>query len=274
MSDPLIAEPQLVSTPEVPERIHVTKLALDPVSREQLFDWVQRAAELGRSDRIQRTVSYLNVHVANLAAMDDKLAEYINECCDLVYCDGKGIGWGARLQGLPDPPRMTAADWLPELLEAFRESGLRIFVVAGKPGVAKQALENIKQQTGPLGEIQTHDGYLNPEKTERLLDQISEYQPDIVLVGMGSPIQEHWVLEYRQAIKASVVWTLGATFDYFADEQERGPKWLREAGHEWAARLLADPMRLWKRYLIGNPRFLMRALMHGKNKQDSRRKTD
>ena len=274
MSDPLIVEPPHTCLPNVPERIYVTKLAVDPVSRQQLFDWVIQAAKLGRSDGIQRTVSYLNVHVANLAAKDERLTEFINQCCDLVYCDGKGIGWGARLQDLPDPPRMTAADWLPELLEAFRDSKLRVFVVAGKPGVAEQAVENIKQQTGPLGEIETHDGYLNPEKTERLLDRISEFQPDIVLVGMGSPIQEHWVLEYRHAIKASVVWTLGATFDYFTDEQERGPQWLRDAGHEWAARLLADPMRLWQRYLIGNPRFLIRALLTGKNKQDSRGKTD
>lgn len=254
--------------PASPQRIFVTGLAIDPVDREQLFNWVIEAAKMGRQDRLQRTVGYLNVHVANLAARDRKLRAYLNTLCNLVYCDGKGIGWGAKLQGLAEPPRMTAADWLPELLVHFRDEGLRLFVVAGKPGVVDQAIENITQRTGPLGPIATHDGYVDERKTDQVIQEINAFKPDVVLVGMGSPTQEHWTHDNRLEIDAPVVWPLGATFDYFTDEQERGPQWLRDIGHEWAARLVADPGRLWKRYLVGNPQFLLRSLWSNEGKSE------
>lgn len=241
----------------LPDRIHVTGLAVDPVDLEQLFDYVVAAA---RDTQGRRTVGYLNVHVANLAARDAELRRYLNQHCDLVYCDGRGIGWGARLQGLPEPPRMTAADWLPDLMRRFRDEGLRVLVIAGKPGVADRAVANIAESIGGVGEVASLDGYVAPEgRTEEALDRIAAYRPDVVLVGMGSPTQERWVLENRPRIAAPVVWALGATFDYYAGEQARGPEWLRRAGHEWAARLLADPGRLWRRYVLGNPRFLLRA---------------
>lgn len=251
------------------DRVYVTGLALDPVDREELFDYVVDVAEAARGDRdaIPRTVGYLNVHVANVAASDDGVRSYLNQRCDLVYCDGKGIGWGARLQGLPEPPRMTAADWLPRLLARFRDEGLRVFVVAGKPGVVERAVAEISGGVGELGPIGAHDGYVaDPARTESCLAEIEGFGPDVVLVGMGTPVQERWVGENRERIAAPVVWSLGATFDYYAGEQARGPDWLRKAGHEWAARLVANPVRLWRRYLIGNPQFLWRAWRWGSAK--------
>lgn len=244
-----------------PGRFYVTGLAVDPVDLGQLFDYVVAAA---RDTTTRRTVGYLNVHVANLAAADAGVTAYLNERCDLVYCDGKGIGWGAKLQGLPEPPRMTAADWLPDLLKRCKEENLRVFVIAGKPGVVDRAIEEIEglagDLVGGLGPIGSHDGYVrDTEKTTAAIDAANAFNADLVLIGMGTPIQEHWVLEHRDRINAPAVWALGATFDYYAGEQARGPEWLRNAGHEWAARLLADPWRLWQRYVIGNPRFLWRA---------------
>ncbi len=243
---------------ELPPRIHVTGLAVDPVDLGQLFDYVIAAA---RDKSIKRTVGYLNVHVANLAARDALLRRYLNELCDLVYCDGKGVGWGALLQGLPEPPRMTAADWLPDLMGCFEENDIRVFVIAGKLGVVDRAVADIdKRIVGGLDPIGSHDGYVaSPEKTTSAIDAANASGADVVLVGMGSPIQEHWVLANRDRLSAPVVWAIGATFDYYAGEQARGPEWLRKAGHEWAARLVANPGRLWRRYVLGNPQFLWRA---------------
>lgn len=259
----------LTTLPTTPERLRVTGLPIDPVDLTQLFNYVVAAAKVGRDDGAKRTVGYLNVHVANTAARDAEVRRYLNELCDLVYCDGKGVGWGARLQGYADPPRMTAADWLPDLLGQCKEDGLRVFVIAGKPGVVDRAVEEIEATigglVGGLGPIGSHDGYVgSPEKTDSAINAANAFDADLVLVGMGTPTQERWVLQHRNAIAAPVVWPLGATFDYFAGEQARGPEWLRNAGHEWAARLLADPGRLWKRYVLGNPQFLLRAWRAGR----------
>lgn len=251
-------------TARIPQRLFVTGLAVDPVDRDALFDYVVDSAEAARSSDTRRTIGYLNVHVANVAAHDDSVRRYLNDCCDLVYCDGRGVGWGARLQKLPEPPRLTAADWLPKLLARFRDEGLRVFVVAGREGVVDRAFEAIAAEIGPLGPVASHDGFLaDPTRSDACLARVAEFKPDVVLVGMGTPHQERWVLANRDQIAAPVVWTLGATFDYFAGEQARGHEWLRRAGHEWAARLLADPARLWRRYVLGNPQFLWRAWRTG-----------
>ncbi|MEQ8847247.1 WecB/TagA/CpsF family glycosyltransferase [Botrimarina sp.] len=250
----------------LPARLSVAGVALDPIDRDTLFNYVVDAAEAARTGAARRrTVGYLNVHVANIAHGDAGVARYLNQLCDLVYCDGRGVAWGARLQGAPAPPRMTAADWLPELLVRCRDEGLRVFVVAGREGVVDRALGAIAPAAGGLGPIASHDGYLsNPQRNAACLARLAEFAPDVVLVGMGTPHQERWVLAHRDRIAAPVVWTLGAAFDYSAGEQARGPAWLRRAGHEWAARLLADPARLWRRYVLGNPRFLWRAWRAGR----------
>ena len=88
-------------------------------------------------------------------------------------------------------------------------------------------------------------------------EKINESKPDIVLVGMGSPLQEQWVTKWRDDIEAPVVWCLGATADVISGKVSRGPRFLYEK-QEWMARLWVDPKRLWSRYLIGNTRFLAR----------------
>ncbi|MEO0531673.1 MAG: WecB/TagA/CpsF family glycosyltransferase [Planctomycetota bacterium] len=250
--------------PPTSERIYVTGLPIDPVDLGQLFDYVVAAAKCGREDGSRRTVGYLNVHVANIAARDGDVQRYLTQLCDLVYCDGKGIGWGAKIQGHAEPPRMTAADWLPDLFGRMKEEGLRVFVIAGREGVVDRAVDQIDQMIGGLvggiGPVGSHDGYVgSPDKTASAIEAANAFNADVVLIGMGTPTQERWLLRHRDAIAAPVVWSLGATFDYYAGEQARGPEWLRKAGHEWAARLLANPGRLWKRYVLGNPQFLWRA---------------
>lgn len=247
------------------DRIDVTGLPVDAVSKEQLFAYAIEAAKAGRGPMQTsgrgKTIAYLNIHVANCAAEDDRLKTFLTQMADLVYCDGNGIAWGAVIGGHPRPPRMTAADWLPELLLAMRQAGLRVFAIGGQPGVLDRAAQIISTMIGGLGPFASHHGYLDGNLSEELLKQIAAFQPDVVFAGMGTPAQEHWLLRYRDRIDAPVVWAIGAAFDYFGGQQQRGPGIFGRIGQEWIGRLLSDPRRLWRRYLLGNPRFLMRAMM-------------
>jgi len=202
------------------------------------------------------TVAYVNVHVANEAVVNEDVRRFLN-AADICYCDGAGIVLGARLLGHTLPGRMTGADWIWDLA-AHAERRYHLYWLGSEPGVTAAAAA-LLQTRHPALQITTDHGFhakTGPENTA-LLERINAARPDIVLVGMGTPVQERWTAENRAAIDAPVVWVLGATADFVSGKVERGPAWLHQR-QEWLARLLVDPRRLWKRYLIGNAFFLLR----------------
>ena len=103
-------------------------------------------------------------------------------------------------------------------------------------------------------------GYFDRSENEAVVEEINAAAPDILLVGLGMPLQERWLMENRQRLDVGVALTGGAVFDYVSGRVRRGPRLLTRGGLEWLARLLAEPRRLWRRYLVGNPLFLLRVL--------------
>ncbi len=208
-------------------------------------------------DRRERaTVAYLNVHVANLAAENDELAEFLS-AADLCYADGAGIVLGARLLGEHLPERMTGADWIWDLA-ARCEGRRRLAWIGGEEGVAERALAVLRDRHPDLEAWCTH-GFHAEDAVPAVLTECNAFGPDIVLVGMGSPTQELWAKRWRGLIEAPVVWCTGATADFLSGGTARGPEWLHQR-QEWLARLVTEPRRLWRRYLLGNPLFLSRVI--------------
>ena len=165
---------------------------------------------------------------------------------------------GARLQGKHLPERMTGADWIWDLAKLAESQGWTLAWVGGEPGVSQAAAETLREKHPKL-KLHSEHGFYSPEQTPALLARINAAEPDIVLVGMGTPTQEHWTAEHRSALSAPVVWCLGATADFESGKTDRGPGFLNQNA-EWLARLITEPERLWKRYLLGNPLFIARVL--------------
>jgi N-acetylglucosaminyldiphosphoundecaprenol N-acetyl-beta-D-mannosaminyltransferase len=109
-------------------------------------------------------------------------------------------------------------------------------------------------------------------ENEAVVRRVNAARPDILIVGLGMPLQERWLMENRHTIDAGVALTGGAVFDYVSGGLRRGPRLLTDNGFEWLARLLIEPRRLWRRYLIGNPLFLLRVLGQRLGKEPSPRK--
>ena len=105
-----------------------------------------------------------------------------------------------------------------------------------------------------------HHGYFEAGESSTVVAAINESGADALLVGMSSPRQEQWVVEHAAALRTPVIWCVGALFDYYAGREPRGPDWLCRNGGEWLYRLGADPAHKWRRYLIGNPLFAVRAI--------------
>jgi N-acetylglucosaminyldiphosphoundecaprenol N-acetyl-beta-D-mannosaminyltransferase len=228
-----------------------------PVDAWQADDLIATAiawAAAGES----RTIMYANVHVLNTAYEQPALRLAL-EAADTVYCDGAGVRLGARLLGQRLPERMTAADWIDDFCAAASAAGTTLFLLAGQPGVADQAAKVLANRHPGLRILGTHHGYVaEPAAAGSALAAIEAARPQVVFAGMGTPLQESWVMQNRVRLGARVVWCVGALFDFVTGVQKRGPPWLLRNDLEWAARLASDPRRLWRRYVVGNPLFLLR----------------
>jgi N-acetylglucosaminyldiphosphoundecaprenol N-acetyl-beta-D-mannosaminyltransferase len=244
----------------------VRPLPADPVT--ELFDiGLQTAppADLLRrilafaEDDGRHRVSYVNAHVLNQTFSNPELRNALKSS-DLVYCDGYGVRLAAKLVGLAVPHRMTGADWIWGVAALCQESGRSIYLLGSEPGSSSQAAEALRRWYPRLDVQGTHHGYfeIGSPHSERVLEHIAEHRPDILLVGMGTPQQELWVDRYLDRIDAGVVWTVGALFDYLSGRTPRAPHWISDHGFEWIFRLVVEPRRMWRRYLLGNPAFLYR----------------
>jgi N-acetylglucosaminyldiphosphoundecaprenol N-acetyl-beta-D-mannosaminyltransferase len=200
------------------------------------------------------SVMYVNVHTVNLAHRHAYFRDLLR-AADIVYCDGTGVRLGARLLGLEIPERMTGADWIHDLCRMAVRENLSLFFMGSAAGVAGQAAVALEVRYPGLRILGWSSGFGLSESTLR---RINDCGPDILLVGMGSPRQERWIAENRDRLDVPVVWAVGALFDFVSGRIPRGPRWMTNHGLEWMCRLAAEPEKLWRRYLIGNPLFLYR----------------
>src|SRR5436305_1441493 len=229
-----------------------------PVETSAPADLLRRI--LGYAERSEhRRVAYVNAHVLNQSFSDPSLRAALQRA-DLVYCDGYGVRLAAKAIGLEVPHRMTGADWIWGVAALCEATGRSIYLLGSNPGASREAAACLKRWYPRLDVRGTHHGYfeIGTPHSERVIEHIAEHNPDVLLVGMGTPLQELWVDHYFERLDARVVWTVGALFDYVSGRVPRAPHWMADHGLEWIFRLAIEPRRMWRRYLLGNPVFLWR----------------
>jgi len=205
----------------------------------------------------------VNVHFANLSWRLPWLREFFNSA-PVNFCDGAGILLAARLLGGRIEERITYGDWFASLAAFCQREHFCFYFLGGGPEIAAEASQRVTSLYPGLVVAGTHHGYfakgrLDAENTE-VIAAINRCRPDILLVALGMPLQEEWLAQNWERIDAGVALTGGAILDYLSGRMRRPPAWMCRNGWEWLGRLLIEPRRLWKRYLIGNPLFLMRLL--------------
>jgi N-acetylglucosaminyldiphosphoundecaprenol N-acetyl-beta-D-mannosaminyltransferase len=215
------------------------------------------------TDRSPLLVAYANVHVINEARRDDTLREFL-DAADVVYPDGAGVVLGARWLGNDLGARMTGADWIVDFAARAAAEGWRVGWIGGEYGVAAEAVRVLQARFPGLRVPLVRHGWPRGEEGERQLDRdVTDARLDVLLVGMGTPAQERWVANRRDRLRVPVIWCIGAVADFVSGRTPRGPRWLHQR-QEWLARLIIEPRRLWRRYLVGNPRFLWAVLRQGR----------
>jgi len=207
----------------------------------------------------------VNVQAINLAHEFEWFRQFINNS-DYAFCDGAGVVLGARILGQHLPQRFTSADWMWNLAEYAESLGFTFYFLGARPGIAEKAALRLRERYPNLHILGIHHGYFDKtpgsSENEYVIQVINQYKPNILLVGFGMPLQERWLMENWDRLEVNTAITLGAVFDYISGELKRSPGWFNKHGMEWLGRLIIEPRRLWKRYLIGNPLYLWRVIRH------------
>ncbi len=237
--------------------IQILGVTIHTLSLPQLLAYIEQRIK----QRQQTIIAYANVYAMNLAYVQPWFRAFLNQS-DLVFCDGFGVKVAAKLLGHNLPQRFTPPDWLDQLVTLASAQGWSLFVLGARPGVALRAANRLRDQAPGLQIAGVHHGYFDKTpgsaENEAVVQYINAVNPDILLIGFGMPLQERWLHENWPRLTAHLALPVGAALDYVAGEVQRGPRWMTDNGFEWLARLVIEPRRLWRRYLVGNPLFLWR----------------
>jgi N-acetylglucosaminyldiphosphoundecaprenol N-acetyl-beta-D-mannosaminyltransferase len=238
------------------EEINLLKTRFHKLTKAQLIEYLVEAAQTPE----KKTVGNVNVRAMNFAYELPWYRDFLNNA-NLVFCDGFGVLLAAKIFGysVKATHRMTCPDYIEDLAKACARQNVSIFLLACKPGVVDKAIAKLKV-IAPTLEIQGHHGYFDKYgmENEAVIKKINEFKPGILYVGFGMPLQERWIQDNLEEIQAKVFLPLGACLDFYTNSVYRGPRWLTNYGFEWITRLITEPRRLWKRYILGNLLFLYR----------------
>ena len=205
-------------------------------------------------------VCFPDMSTLNLVYKDFALGNLI-ERAFLPLNDGIGLKIASQLQGKPFLENLNGTDFIPELFKQLKK-GTSIFLVGSKEGVAEETRHLFQNLFPHLDFVGSSSGYLGDQEEEKLVSQLKTLKPDVVLVGMGNPMQLHWIDKQRQCAAFShISWfAVGGLFDFYGGSRSRAPEWMRNCCLEWLYIVLHEPHK-FLRYVAGIPLFLWRTVV-------------
>lgn len=261
VADPQVPEssaaPALVRLP-LPPRFLLGKIPVDSVSMDYAVVLLTEALS-HRGQLPPLVVVGPNAHLANLARRHPRFAQAAQRA-DLAVPDGMSVVLACRWLGFPMPERVTGGDLMEKMCAAAAHYGFRVFLLGAEHGVAIMAAYNLLRRYPGLeicGTCSPPFGFENdPAELHRIRSEIAAASPDLLCVAFGAPKQEIWIDENRSLLDVGVILPVGAAFERQAGLIRRAPLWMQRFALEWLFRFLLEPRRLWRRYLLGNPRFV------------------
>jgi N-acetylglucosaminyldiphosphoundecaprenol N-acetyl-beta-D-mannosaminyltransferase len=211
--------------------------------------------------RKKRKIFHLNVHAFNIAFKNLDFKNIINSG-DIVFCDGFGVKIGAKILGQTIGERMTPPDWIDDLCIALVKNNCSLFLLGDENGVAEKCADKLHEKHPELKICGSYHGFFKKEGEENVevIKLINSVNPDVLLVGFGMPIQERWIMDNVENLNAKAFISVGAMFRWIAGVEKRAPSFLSSNGFEGVWRLLTQPRKVWRRYLIEVPCFFFKVL--------------
>ena len=237
-------------------RANVLGVGVSAINLEEAVELLLAAAESGKKGYVCVT----GVHGVSEAQNDPEFRNILNAAF-LNTPDGMPMSWVGRLQGNRAMDRVYGPDLMRDLSKAGVPREARHFYYGGKEGVAEELKRKMEERFPGIQIVGTYTPPfrpLNEEEENALVERVAQLRPDFFWVGLSTPKQERFMSQYWRKLDAKIFFGVGAAFDMHAGQVLQAPYWMQRSGLEWLFRLIVEPRRLWKRYMINNPLFLGR----------------
>ena len=240
------------------DRVRVVSLTPNVLSLESAIAAIDSLVQRGDGGY----VCFSTVHMVMESHDDPDFGAKVN-AADLIVTDGMPLVWMQRRQGRPEAQRIRANDLMIALCDHAAKNGLTVGFYGGRQEVIDAIKARAENELTDLRIVYAYSPPFRPltdEEDTSIVDEINAAAPDILFMGLGCPKQENWMAAHREQLR-SVMLGVGASFDFYAGNVRECPEWIGRLGLEWLFRLTQEPKRLWRRYLILNPRFMFLAAM-------------
>jgi len=231
--------------------IDVFGVKINPLTKEDFLYIIQNGIKSGK--RISQFG--VNSDTINTIVRNEEYKQLINKA-DLIHIDGMSVLWALRLFGYSVPERVATPDLADDVLALADREKMKVFLFGAKEEVLILCRQNIEKRYPNLDIVGSRNGYYSPGEVNSIYNQINLAAPDILFLGMSSPQKELFYTSCGNNLKALYILGVGGFFDILSGIIKRAPLWMQKTGFEWLFRLIQEPKRLWKRYLIGIFQFL------------------
>lgn len=233
------------------KRIKFFGVDLDLITMEETLGEISEFIEK------RQNVQHVVVNVAKLvyAQKDENLREIINSC-PLINVDGGGILLGAKILGINIPERVAGIDLMEKLIEYSAQKGYKPYFFGAEEEVVSKVVGIYKEKYPELNIAGYRNGYYTEAEEESIVEAIRDSKADILFVAMGSPKKEIFLSKYNSKLEVPFTMGVGGSFDVVAGKVNRAPIWMQRTHLEWLYRIIQEPKRMWKRYLVTNSIFL------------------
>ena len=211
-------------------------------------------------DKRKGWITGINGHALNLAYESVWLKDFYRHA--ILNCsEGFGVVIAAFLSGVNIPKRKVWAEWAYELLHMLEKNDYSLFLLGGTDEAGKKSAAHLHTLYPKLRIAGALNGYFDMSQNDSVIESINRAKPDVVFVALGMPKQEQWIYQNFDKVHAKLFFPVGALLEYVSGIKKRCPHWMSSAGMEWVYRLFTEPKKVWRRYLLGNPQLVYRALL-------------
>lgn len=232
------------------KKVDILGVSVTDIQKSELLEYLMLDA------KSVELVNNVNVRAFNLAKKNESFRRILNSS-EVVFCDGFGVKVGAWILGLKIGERMTPPDWIDLFFEMAIERERTLYFLGDEDEVMSKFVAKVQNRFSRLKVLGYHNGFLTKEEGENVIASLRDLKPDFIITAMGMPIQEEWASANQNRLHPCKIIATGALPRWYTGINKRGPRILTNFGMEWFTRLFYQPAKVWDRYLIGIPSFLL-----------------
>lgn len=223
------------------------------LSMQETLDLVDKSIQ--NEEHIHHSV----VNAGKIVLMQDdvQLRESVNSA-DIINADGQAVIWASKILNQPIKERVAGIDLMENLVELAHHKGYKIYCLGAKEDIVSKVVQDYKHNYSEELIAGYRNGYFSKEEEQGIAQDIANSGANMLFVAISSPKKENFLYEHREVLKkVNFIMGVGGSFDVISGKTKRAPKWMQKSGLEWLYRVIQEPKRMWKRYLVGNTKFLL-----------------